>query len=185
MSSVHQCVLSKERNSYEINKYVTDDVSKKVEYFLPTEVAVHNTETDCWISYNDMVYDLTDLCKIWANKREIKPILAYAGKDISHWFDHEKNDIKYYVHPVTGALVPYCPHGPIPDVISSVVPSSTWRPLDKCPWWLDDKYKKGYLTKNTRPCRILNVLIGVQVVIMVEYWIFTSSEKYKFLFQWI
>ncbi|XP_043518993.1 cytochrome b5 domain-containing protein 1 [Frieseomelitta varia] len=116
MSSVHQCFLSAERNSYEINKYVADDVPRKVEYFLPTEVAVHNTEIDCWISYNDMVYDLTDLCKIWANKREIKPILAYAGKDISHWFDHEKNDIKYYVHPVTGVLVPYCPHGPIPDV---------------------------------------------------------------------
>ncbi|KAF3423909.1 hypothetical protein E2986_11374 [Frieseomelitta varia] len=141
MSSVHQCFLSAERNSYEINKYVADDVPRKVEYFLPTEVAVHNTEIDCWISYNDMVYDLTDLCKIWANKREIKPILAYAGKDISHWFDHEKNDIKYYVHPVTGVLVPYCPHGPIPDVISSVVPCSTWRPLDKCPWWLDDKWK--------------------------------------------
>lgn len=169
MSFVSQSCLLEEKDVCRTSKDFTDDVSKAVKYFLPTEIAVHNTEIDCWISYHDVVYDLTDLCKIWANKREIKPILAYAGKDISHWFDHEKNDIKHYIHPVTGVLVPYCPHGPIPDVIPSVVPCSTWRPLDKCPWWLDEKYKKGYLTKNARPCRILNVLVGVQVIIMVEY----------------
>ena len=72
------------------------------------------------------------------------------------------------MHPITGVLVPYCPHGPIPDVISSVVPANDWRALDKCPWWLDEKYKIGKLTKKARPCRILNVLIGIQVVIMVE-----------------
>lgn len=161
MSTVSQ-ISAKKKYIFEINK----DIS--VKYFLPTEVAVHNTEIDCWVSYHGEVYDLSDLCKVWANKREIKPILAYAGKDISHWFDHEKNDIKYYVHPITGVLVPYCPHGPIPDVIPSVVPANNWRALDKCPWWLDEKYKIGKLTKKARPCRILNVLIGIQVVIMVE-----------------
>ncbi|XP_034178316.1 cytochrome b5 domain-containing protein 1 [Osmia lignaria lignaria] len=153
---------------YKISINSSDNSSKEVKYFLPSEVAVHNTSIDCWVSYNDEVYDLTDLCKIWADKREIKPIIAHAGKDISHWFDHEKNDIRYHIHPVTGVSVPYCPHGPIPDATSScVVPAATWRPLDKCPWWLDPKYKIGLLTKNARPCRILNVLTGIQVVIMV------------------
>lgn len=152
----------------EISTDIVKDTPKKDKYFLPTEVSVHNTPVDCWVSFNDGVYDLTDLCKAWANKREIKPILAHAGKDISHWFDHEKNDIRHHVHPVTGVLVPYCPHGPIPDANPYVVPSSAWRPLDKCPWWLDETYWIGYLTKNARPCRIMNVLTGTQVVIMVE-----------------
>ncbi|XP_078033098.1 cytochrome b5 domain-containing protein 1 [Augochlora pura] len=139
----------------------------RVKYYLPSEVAVHNSAIDCWVSYNGGVYDLTDLCKKWAGTREIQVLLAHAGKDISHWFDHETNDIKYHVHPVTGVLVPYCPHGPIPDVIPHVVPASSWRPLDKCPWWLDERYKKGCLTKNPRPCRILNTLTGTEIVMMV------------------
>ncbi|KAG7188593.1 hypothetical protein KM043_008223 [Ampulex compressa] len=136
-------------------------------YFLPTEVVVHNSKNDCWVSYLGGVYDLTELCQIWAGTREIKPILAHAGKDISHWFDHRTNDIRHHVHPITGVLVPYCPHGPIPDVSPCVVPSTTWHPLNRCPWWLDERYKKGYLTKNPRPCKITNVLTGTQIVILV------------------
>ncbi|KAK2583307.1 hypothetical protein KPH14_009309 [Odynerus spinipes] len=137
------------------------------QYFLPTEVAVHNKTSDCWVSYNGNVYDLTELCKLWLGRQEIEPVIAHAGKDISHWFDHHRNDIKYYVHPVTGVLVPYCPHGPIPDASSFVVPSTAWRPLNKCPWWLDERYKLGKLTKNPRPCRIMNVLTGTSCVITV------------------
>ncbi|XP_043270393.1 cytochrome b5 domain-containing protein 1 [Venturia canescens] len=139
---------------------------KKLEYFLPTEVVLHNKPEDCWVSYLGGVYDLTELCYVWKYCREINPILANAGKDISHWFDHEKGDIRYYVNPLTGVRVPYCPHGPIPDVGPSV-PTTMWRPLDKCPWWLDDRYKQGYLTQNPRPCRIINSLTGHSAVISV------------------
>lgn len=148
-------------------------------YFLPTEVVVHNNSKDCWISHMDGVYDLTAFCQLWKGTDYIKPLLALAGKDISHWFDHEKNDIKYYIHQITGKSVPYCPHGPIPDVppIASVSSSSylstsssrvSWRPLNKCPWWLDDKYRIGNLTKNSRPCRIINVLTGCEAIISVS-----------------
>ncbi|XP_076179912.1 cytochrome b5 domain-containing protein 1 [Ptiloglossa arizonensis] len=166
MSSVTELFLHRKLNCYKTPVTAVDDIFNK-EFFLPSEVAVHNTHVDCWVSYNGGVYDLTDLCKIWAGKREIQPVLAHAGKDISHWFDHETNDIKHHVHPITGVLVPYCPHGPIPDVNPHVVPATVWQPLDKCPWWLDRKYRKGYLTKNARPCRILNVLTGTQIVITV------------------
>ncbi|XP_043677033.1 cytochrome b5 domain-containing protein 1 [Vespula pensylvanica] len=149
------------------NSLNTLDSLKSDEYFLPTEVAIHNKSNDCWVSCNGVVYDLTDLCKLWLCTRAIKPIIAYAGKDISHWFDHNRDDIKYYIHPVTGVSVPYCPHGPIPDVSDYVVPSTDWRPLNKCPWWLDEKYKLGKLTKNPRPCRIINVLTKTSCVIMV------------------
>ncbi|XP_035742120.1 cytochrome b5 domain-containing protein 1-like [Vespa mandarinia] len=142
-------------------------ICESEKYFLPTEVAIHNKSNDCWVSCNGIVYDLTNLCKLWLCTRAIKPLIAHAGKDISHWFDHNRKDIKYYVHPVTGVLVPYCPHGPIPDVSDYVVPSTAWRPLNKCPWWLDEKYMLGKLTKNSRPCRIINVLTGTSCVIMV------------------
>lgn len=157
---------------------VADSVCDKGKrYFLPSEVVVHNSEDDCWVSYNGGVYDLTDLCKEWAGRKEILPLLAHAGKDISHWFDHEKNDIKYHMHPVTGVLVPYCPHGPIPDVIPHVVPASSWRPLDKCPWWFDEKYRKGYLTKNPRPCRLLNVLTGTEIATMVKSLVLARTKR--------
>ena len=32
-------------------------------YYTPSEVAAHNSETDCWVSYLGKVYDLTQLCK--------------------------------------------------------------------------------------------------------------------------
>ncbi|XP_063975342.1 malate dehydrogenase-like isoform X2 [Diachasmimorpha longicaudata] len=161
---------------------VENDDSKygdKDRYYLPTEVAVHNTPDDCWVSYLYGVYDLTELCKTWRNAREICPIIANAGKDISHWFDHSRGDIKHQVHRVTGALVPFCPHGPIPHVgITSSVLS--WRPVDRCPWWLDDKYKKGKLTKNPRPCRIINTLTGCRAIISRSSCTrgFSNSMKY-------
>lgn len=136
-------------------------------YHLPTEVAIHNSPDNCWVSYLGMVYDLTELCKICYGSDILKPILAHAGKDISHWFDHRTKDIRHYVHPVTGVLVPYCPHGPIPDVNPSA-PSTAWRPLDRCPWWLDDLYRIGNLTENPRPCKVVNCLAGTQSVITVS-----------------
>ncbi|XP_053995896.1 cytochrome b5 domain-containing protein 1 [Hylaeus anthracinus] len=166
MSSVARFPSYEKTNNYKIPTNTINNLCSDT-FFLPTEVAIHDTPDDCWVSFNDGVYDLTDLCKVWSGTREIKPILAHAGKDISHWFDHETNDIRYHVHPVTGVLVPYCPHGPIPDVNPHVVPTSAWRPLDRCPWWLDGTYRKGHLTRNPRPCRILNVLTGIQVVVMV------------------
>ncbi|XP_015521147.1 cytochrome b5 domain-containing protein 1 [Neodiprion pinetum] len=135
-------------------------------YYLPTEVVIHNSPKDCWVSYLGGVYDLTDLCGLYQGSDQIKPILAHAGKDISHWFDHRVNDIRHYVHPVTGVAVPYCPHGPIPDV-NPAAPTASWRPLDRCPWWLEERYKIGNLTRNPRPCKVLNVLVGTQAVISV------------------
>lgn len=129
-------------------------------YYLPSEVAIHNKPDDLWVSCLQSVYDLTELYTIWKDTQEIKPIIAHAGKDLSHWFDYCRHDIKYHVHRVTGALVPFCPYGPIPDVgIGSP---------DSCPWWLDDKYKKGNLTKKSRPCRIINTLTGCKAIISVS-----------------
>lgn len=74
--------------------------------------------------------------------------------------------IRYFVHPITSVLVPYCQHGPIPDV-EAHVPSTNWRPLDRTPWWFDRQYVIGLLTENARPIRIMNVLTGEENLIKV------------------
>jgi len=62
-------------------------------YYTPSEVAVHNVPTDCWVSYLGKVYDLTPLCEEHAGNVLLKPITSSAGKDISHWFDPETKDV--------------------------------------------------------------------------------------------
>ena len=32
-------------------------------YFTPTQVAAHNTHSDCWVSFLGRVYNLTPLCE--------------------------------------------------------------------------------------------------------------------------
>lgn len=88
-------------------------------YYTPKEVAAHNTPGDCWVSYLGNVYDLTSLCKEFTGEHGklykcytmlrniitimvilfllgdvlLKPIVANAGKDISHWFDPDTKDV--------------------------------------------------------------------------------------------
>ena len=64
-------------------------------YFSPSEVALHNTPDDCWVSYLGHVYDLTPLCNEHAGSVLLKPILANAGRDISHWFNPATKDVRY------------------------------------------------------------------------------------------
>ena len=82
-------------------------------------------------------------------------ILAYAGKDVSHWF--KQDEWLHYIHPVAGSQTPYHRHGPGDE--QPVVPSTRWRPLHK-PWWLDDSNIVGKVTEKTRPIRITNTLTG-------------------------
>ncbi|CAG9585042.1 unnamed protein product [Danaus chrysippus] len=95
----------------------------KPEWYTPAEVAVHNKASDCWISLNGIVRDLTSwlqdqfkLCKCIKNctcpvkKLLAITILAYAGKDISHWFKGE--EWVRYTHPITGTTTVYQQHGP-------------------------------------------------------------------------
>ncbi|OWR45508.1 cytochrome b5 domain-containing protein 1 [Danaus plexippus] len=171
----------------------------KPEWYTPAEVAVHNKATDCWISLNGVVRDLTSwlqdqfkLCKCIKNctcpvknwycgpecveycncfkfgyefcdrKRLAITILAYAGKDISHWFKGE--EWVHYTHPITGTTTVYQQHGPGNQ--QPVVPSTRWRPLTR-PWWLDSSNVVGKVTAKTRPIRITNTLTGSSVTLEV------------------
>lgn len=82
----------------------------RARYYTPSEVAAHNTSSDCWVSLLGKVYDLTPLCEehtgsITRSNASVtmirtllgnillKPIVTNAGKDISHWFDPKTKDV--------------------------------------------------------------------------------------------
>ncbi|XP_004930343.1 cytochrome b5 domain-containing protein 1 [Bombyx mori] len=171
----------------------------KQEWYTPAEVAVHNKATDCWVSINGKVLDLTSWlqdefrvckcikacsCKIknWYceddcvetcpcfkrgfpycdRKRRAMTILAYAGKDLSHWF--KGDEWIQYTHPIVGCTTAYQRHGHSHQ--QPVVPSTRWRPLTK-PWWQDESLVVGKVTAKTRPIRITNSLTGSTVTLEV------------------
>ncbi|CAH2073074.1 unnamed protein product, partial [Iphiclides podalirius] len=95
-------------------------------------------------------------------KRLAMTILAYAGKDVSHWFKGE--EWVKYVHPIVGSEIPYQRHGH--GFRQPVVPSTRWRPIVK-PWWLDESIVVGKLTSRSRPIKITNTLSGSSVTLEV------------------
>ena len=106
--------------------------------FGPFEVILHNKPDDCWISFLGKVFDVTPLIKQYKREDCVKPLIAFAGKDVSNWFDERTGDIQYRVHPITGVEVPYLPHGPLPET-ECEVPSTKWRPYENPPWWMSQK----------------------------------------------
>ena len=62
---------------------------KKRNFYTPTEVAQHNTASDCWVSFFFCVYDLSKLLATQPKSMSelCVPIAKVAGTDISHWFD--------------------------------------------------------------------------------------------------
>ena len=71
------------------------------QYFLPSEVAIHNTADDCWVVIFHNVYDLSMVVKENINSDVVDPIVLNAGKDISHWFDKDTLEPIKYVNPET------------------------------------------------------------------------------------
>ena len=128
------------------------------------------------MSYLGRVYDLTLLCKAHAGSVLLKPILANGGKDITHWFNPETKDIKTHIDPITGCTTLYCPMGRFIHV-PPTYPRSDWANNFGCPWWLDDNYCIGLLTKKTRKVRIINSLTLQEQIIEVC----TEENMYEIL----
>ncbi|XP_045162522.1 cytochrome b5 domain-containing protein 1-like [Mercenaria mercenaria] len=126
-------------------------------YFTPNEVAIHNTVDDLWVSFLGKVYNLTPLCEKYQGDVLLKPIVQAAGKDISHWFDRKTKDIRTHVDPQTGCMIPYCPNGRFVH-IPPPYPESSWANDFGRPWWKDDSYLVGILSKKTRNIKIINTL---------------------------
>lgn len=65
-------------------------------YYLPSEVALHCTKDDCWVSFFGQVFDLTRLLQENYTSELCDPIVLQAGKDISHWFDPISREVRVY-----------------------------------------------------------------------------------------
>mmetsp|Transcript_20188 Transcript_20188/g.44889 ORF Transcript_20188/g.44889 Transcript_20188/m.44889 type:complete len:219 (-) Transcript_20188:1640-2296(-) len=139
-------------------------MSKMVKYFTQEELAVHNNPEDCWLSIFDKVYNLSDL--IMEHRGPLsKPLVEAGGSSISHWFNEKTGDLKTYIDPVRDIEMYYTPcgrfiHVPPPD------------PVDKTeiialPWWKDEQYVIGQVTKKTMKIRITNMLTHNEDIIKI------------------
>jgi len=125
-------------------------------YYTPAEVAVHNTHTDCWVSFLGKVFDLTRL--VAENEGILtQPIVVEAGKDISHWFDPATEDVRTYADPVTGTPSYYTPQGRFIHVLPNT-PVADQVTVVTTPWWMDPQYQIGMLSLNVRPIKLSNTL---------------------------
>ncbi|XP_077991475.1 cytochrome b5 domain-containing protein 1-like [Glandiceps talaboti] len=135
-------------------------------YYTPSEVAVHNTLKDCWVSFLGKVYDLTPLCEKYQGDVLLKPIVASAGKDISHWFDAKIKDIRTHIDPTTGCKIAYTPNGRFIHIPPSC-PRTDWANDFGRPWWKDDGFCVGILSRKTRFIKVINTLTSQEQVIEV------------------
>ena len=62
-------------------------------FYLPSEIAVHNTGDNCWVSFFHKVFDLTLLIQDNHASSLCDPIVLSAGTDITHWFDPKNKEV--------------------------------------------------------------------------------------------
>jgi len=74
--------------------------------------------------------------------------------------------IRTHVDPVTQCVIPYTPHGRFVHV-PPPYPSSDWANDFGLPWWKDDSYFIGNLSKKTRLIKVVNTLTSQEHVIEV------------------
>ena len=96
-------------------------------YYTPEEVSKHCTADDCWVSFFNEVYDLTQLIQDNINLETTRPLIKAAGQDITHWLDQDTKEPKMAVDPLTNMLWYYCPMGRYLHV-PPLMPDSEWDP---------------------------------------------------------
>jgi len=138
----------------------------RVRYWTPAEIATRNTEDELWVSFLGGVYDLTSLARKHAGDVLLKPIVAAAGTDISHWFEPETGEVRTHIDPITGCTVPFTPKGRFLH-IPPPIPRSDWSSDIGTPWWKDQSYCIGNLTRSTRMLRVVNILSSQEQLIEV------------------
>ncbi|XP_053199713.1 cytochrome b5 domain-containing protein 1 [Scomber japonicus] len=132
-------------------------MTERPKYFTPREVSAHNTAEDLWVSLLGKVCDLTPLMTQCKGDALLLPIMEFAGKDISSWFDPDTKDVLRYVHPLTNCERYYTPRGRFIHV-PPAGPRSDWVSVVGPPWWKDQRYEVGLLTEKTRWIRVINTL---------------------------
>ena len=149
----------------ESSKYLIKPYKRR-EYYISEDIEVHCTAADCWVSIFHKVYDLSPLLHERRGEALCWPIIQAAGTDISHWFDEDTQEPKMYVDPASNLKVVYCPFGRYLHV-PPTDPSGMFDMSFRVPWWKDEKYCIGALSRNPRKIRLLNMLSKVDDIIEV------------------
>lgn len=105
--------------------------------FSPSQVAKHNTESDCWIIINNQVYDVTAFLAIHPGGKKV--LLRWAGKDATTEFEalHAASVLTKYSNLKIGVLADTEPRAPRP------VPHGE-------PLWHNPKFLSPYYTEKHR-----------------------------------
>ena len=167
-------------------------------WYTMNEISKHNYKNDCWVVIFNKIYDISKLIEKESNNDITcllcRPLIKYAGTDISHWFDKNEitldteNDVKdnvfnvkKYVDPVSNRMVPYIPFGRFLHI-------SPNNPTTKCvynydiEWFNDWKYVIGYRTFKSRKIDIVNTLTNEKNNIEVSSEeTLNDIEKYHYL----
>mmetsp|Transcript_86251 Transcript_86251/g.239162 ORF Transcript_86251/g.239162 Transcript_86251/m.239162 type:complete len:249 (-) Transcript_86251:264-1010(-) len=147
-------------------------------YYTFADIAKHNLEHDCWVSYFNNVYDLTPLLAEYKGPLA-QPIIDAAGTDISHWFDKNSGQPKMHIDPTTGLEEIYCPWGRYIHVPPKG-PESNWATDYVTPWWEDRRYFIGQASRRTRKISIVNLMTKQKntLEVPVEETINEIQERY-------
>ncbi|CAB3370896.1 Hypothetical predicted protein [Cloeon dipterum] len=124
-----------------------------MDFFMRKEVLTHWKASDLWVIVFERVYNLSTIVEQYGPDSEaIKPLLKFAGEDVSHWFDKETEEFLNYTNVCSGKQVPFDLHGIPPHVLD------TDKLNGKPVWWKNKDLQVGVITKKQRTVRIINTL---------------------------
>ena len=112
-----------------------------------------------------------------------KPIIDFAGKDVSHWFNPATKEPKTRISSKTGYREYYCPNGRFLHVTSNT-PSNVSEPqYEEKPWWRDESLIIGKCTEKSTKIQIINMLTHQRDIIEVpvEETINEILQRYKMI----
>lgn len=135
---------------------------KKRRYYTPADVAAHNKSNDLWVSLFHKVYDLTPLIQENFHSKLIDPLVDVAGTDITHWFDAKTRDPQMKIDVNTGSVAYYLPRGRYLHI-----PEDGTQDIIDTPWWRDEKYIIGSLSKKVRKIKVVNALTSDKDILEV------------------
>lgn len=142
-----------ENKTAELSKYLPKP-HKKRRYYINSELAAHSSPNDIWVCFFGDLYDLTHLVQSNIASPLVEPLIEAAGTDITHWFDQKTKEPRKQVDE-EGKEVYYCPNGPFLHLDIS-------EDITSIPWWKNQSYLVGKLTKRSQFIRIINTLSNTE-----------------------
>ena len=157
-----------------VKQYKDNKNGQQPRWYTSDEISTHNYRNDCWVVIFRKIFNLTQLIKENSSNKNtallIKPLLRFAGQDISDWFDSYTNDVKTYIHPTSNLKCYYLPFGRFIDVAPQNIPVTNWSFdvfHDDMPWWQNWKFVCGIKSEKPRNIRIVNTLTNQDKVVQV------------------